>query len=219
MNTNIRFTLLRANFIFVVAFAASSCGVPSSSKFVAISNSNIPFELSITTTSTTTTTTTTIAQQPDKSQTNGSAQLVENINETVDLYYISNNKVLATRIQIASPATTSQVLAALVAGPPSGDAGLGLRSALSQQLNATIQIAKGIATIDSNGFILAGLSPVDQRLAIAQLVLTFTRRPGIGQVIFSVNGVQIAVPRGKGDLVKPGVPVSFDDYFALLVNE
>ena len=219
MNTNIRFTLLRANFIFVVAFAASSCGVPSSSKFVAISDSNIPFELSITTTSTTTTTTTTIAQQPDKSQTNGSAQLVENINETVDLYYISNNKVLATRIQIASPATTSQVLAALVAGPPSGDAGLGLRSALSQQLNATIQIAKGIATIDSTGFILAGLSPVDQRLAIAQLVLTFTRRPGIGQVIFSVNGVQIAVPRGKGDLVKPGVPVSFDDYFALLVNE
>ena len=204
MNTNIRFTLLRANFIFVVAFAASSCGVPSSSKFVAISNSNIPFELSITTTSTTTT---------------GSAQLVENINETVDLYYISNNKVLATRIQIASPATTSQVLAALVAGPPSGNAGLGLRSALSPQLNATIQIAKGIATIDSTGFILAGLSPVDQRLAIAQLVLTFTRRPGIGQVIFSVNGVQIAVPRGKGDLVKPGVPVSFDDYFALLVSE
>ncbi len=219
MNTNIRFTLLRANFIFVVAFAASSCGVPSSSKFVVISDSNIPFELSITTTSTTTTTTTTIAQQPDKSQTNGSAQLVENINETVDLYYISNNKVLATRIQIASPATTSQVLAALVAGPPSGNAGLGLRSALSPQLNATIQIAKGIATIDSTGFILAGLSPVDQRLAIAQLVLTFTRRPGIGQVIFSVNGVQIAVPRGKGDLVKPGVPVSFDDYFALLVSE
>ncbi len=217
MNTNIRFTLLRANFIFVVAFAASSCGVPSSSKFVAISDSNIPFELSITTTSTTTTTT--IAQQPDKSQTNGSAQLVENINETVDLYFISNNKVLATRIQIASPATTSQVLAALVAGPPSGNAGLGLRSALSPQLNATIQIAKGIATIDSTGFILAGLSPVDQRLAIAQLVLTFTRRPGIGQVIFSVNGVQIAVPRGKGDLVKPGVPVSFDDYFALLVSE
>ena len=219
MNTNIRFTLLRANFIFVVAFAASSCGVPSSSKFVAISDSNIPFELSITTTSTTTTTTTTIAQQPDKSQTNGSAQLVENINETVDLYFISNNKVLATRIQIASPATTSQVLAALVAGPPSGNAGLGLRSALSPQLNATIQIAKGIATIDSTGFILAGLSPVDQRLAIAQLVLTFTRRPGIGQVIFSVNGVQIAVPRGKGDLVKPGVPVSFDDYFVLLVSE
>ena len=218
MNTNIRFTLLRANFIFVVAFAASSCGVPSSSKFVAISDSDVPFELNVTTTSTTTTSTT-IAQQPDKSKTDGSEQLLENINETVDLYFISNNRVLATRIQIASPATTSQVLAALVAGPPSGDAGLGLRSALSPQLNATIQIAKGIATIDSTGFILAGLSPVDQRLAIAQLVLTFTRRPGIGQVIFSVNGVQIAVPRGKGDLVKPGVPVSFDDYFVLLVSE
>ncbi len=218
MTTSLRFTLLKAISIFVVTFVASSCGVPSSSKFVAISDSDVPFELNVTTTSTTTTSTT-IAPQPDKSKTDGSEQLLENINETVDLYFISNNKVLATRIQIASPATTSQVLAALVAGPPSGDAGLGLRSALSPQLNATIQIAKGIATIDSNGFILAGLSPVDQRLAIAQLVLTFTRRPGIGQVIFSVNGVQIAVPRGKGDLVKPGVPVSFDDYFVLLVSE
>ena len=218
MTTSLRFTLLKAISIFVVTFVASSCGVPSSSKFVAISDSDVPFELNVTTTSTTTTSTT-IAQQPDKSKTDGSEQLLENINETVDLYFISNNRVLATRIQIASPATTSQVLAALVAGPPSGNAGLGLRSALSQQLNATIQIAKGIATIDSTGFILAGLSPVDQRLAIAQLVLTFTRRPGIGQVIFSVNGVQIAVPRGKGDLVKPGVPVSFDDYFALLVSE
>ena len=218
MTTSLRFTLLKAISIFVVTFVASSCGVPSSIKFVAISDSDVPFELNVTTTSTTTTSTT-IAQQPDKSKTDGSEQLLENINETVDLYFISNNRVLATRIQIASPATTSQVLAALVAGPPSGDAGLGLRSALSPQLNATIQIAKGIATIDSTGFILAGLSPVDQRLAIAQLVLTFTRRPGIGQVIFSVNGVQIAVPRGKGDLVKPGVPVSFDDYFALLVSE
>ena len=218
MTTSLRFTLLKAISIFVVTFVASSCGVPSSSKFVAISDSDVPFELNVTTTSTTTTSTT-IAQQPDKSKTDGSEQLLENINETVDLYFISNNRVLATRIQIASPATTSQVLAALVAGPPSGDTGLGLRSALSPQLNATIQIAKGIATIDSTGFILAGLSPVDQRLAIAQLVLTFTRRPGIGQVIFSVNGVQIAVPRGKGDLVKPGVPVSFDDYFVLLVSE
>jgi hypothetical protein len=72
--------------------------------------------------------------------------------------------------------------------------------------------------IDANNFLLAGLSPIDQRLAIAQLVLTFTSRPGIGQAIFSVNEVPIAVPRGRGDLSKPGEPVSYDDYTSLIVD-
>jgi len=202
--------------VFTIVLVASSCGVPSTSRFVQINEPDIPFELNVTTTSTTTTTT--IAERTAGSETS-SEQPAANINETVELYYISNNKVLATRTQIASPATSSQVLAALVAGPPSGDSGLGLRSALSQQVSATVQITKGIANIDSDGLLLAGLSPVDQRLAIAQLVLTFTRRPGIGQIIFSVNGTPIAVPRGKGDLAKPGAPVSFEDYVALLISE
>jgi len=93
-----------------------------------------------------------------------------------------------------------------------------LRSAIASSLQAKINVTKGIVVIDANNFLLAGLSPIDQRLAIAQLVLTFTSRPGIGQAKFSVNGVSIAVPRGRGDLSNPGDAVSYDDYISLLAD-
>ena len=194
----------------------SSCGVPNTNEFTKIADANIPFELNATTTSSSTTTTTLAPDLPMPGEGTGNIP-PEIINETVELYFITANRVLATKIQIASPATTSQVLAALIAGPPIGDAGLGLRSALSTALTATIDVSKGIANIDADAVLLDGLSPIDQRLAIAQLVLTFTSRPGVGQVVLSIEGSQIAIPRGRGDLAKPGTPVSFEDYSSLLI--
>ena len=201
----------------VALILLSSCGVPNSNEFTKIADANIPFELNATTTSSSTTTTTLAPDLPMPGEDTGNIP-PEIINETVELYFITANRVLATKIQIASPATTSQVLAALIAGPPIGDAGLGLRSALSTALTATIDVSKGIANIDADAVLLDGLSPIDQRLAIAQLVLTFTSRPGVGQVVLSIEGSQIAIPRGRGDLAKPGTPVSFEDYSSLLIE-
>ena len=201
----------------VALILLSSCGVPNSNEFTKIADANIPFELNATTTSSSTTTTTLASDLPMPGAGTGNIP-PEIINETVELYFITANRVLATKIQIASPATTSQVLAALIAGPPIGDAGLGLRSALSTALTATIDVSKGIANIDADAVLLDGLSPIDQRLAIAQLVLTFTSRPGVGQVVLSIEGSQIAIPRGRGDLAKPGTPVSFEDYSSLLIE-
>ena len=200
----------------VALILLSSCGVPNTNEFTKIADANIPFELNATTTSSSTTTTTLAPDLPMPGEDTGNIP-PEIINETVELYFITANRVLATKIQIASPATTSQVLAALIAGPPIGDAGLGLRSALSTALTATIDVSKGIANIDADAVLLDGLSPIDQRLAIAQLVLTFTSRPGVGQVVLSIEGSQIAIPRGRGDLAKPGTPVSFEDYSSLLI--
>jgi len=209
---------LRQRSVFAASLImfTSSCGVPTSSDFVQIPEANIPFELNVT--STTTTTTVPVELDASTSGSDSPNAVPEIVNETVDLYFIIANRLVATKIQIASPATTTQVLSALVAGPPSGDAGSGLRSAIAASLQAKIDVSKGIVMIDANNFLLAGLSPIDQRLAIAQLVLTFTSRPGIGQAKFSVNGVSIAVPRGRGDLSKPGDPVSFDDYISLLAD-
>ena len=201
----------------VALILLSSCGVPNSNEFTKIADASIPFELNATTTSSSTTTTTLAPDLPMPGAGTGNIP-PEIINETVELYFITANRVLATTIQIASPATTSQVLAALIAGPPIGDAGLGLRSALSTALTATIDVSKGIANIDADAVLLDGLSPIDQRLAIAQLVLTFTSRPGVGQVVLSIEGSQIAIPRGRGDLAKPGTPVSFEDYSSLLIE-
>ena len=199
----------------VAVLAVSACGVPSTSKVVQLSESELPPELSEQTTTTTTSTTTTILVTEPVEETTTS--LAEIISEPVELYYVSANRVVATTLTIVSPATTSQVLAALIAGPPTGDNGLGLRSALPANLSAEIKISKGIAQIDTTAQFLSTLSPIDQRLAIAQLVMTFTRRPGIGQVVFSVDGQNVAVPRGRGNLAKPGSAVSFDDYSSLLV--
>jgi spore germination protein GerM len=209
---------LRQRSVFAASLImfTSSCGVPTSSDFVQIPEANIPFELNVT--STTTTTTVPVELDASTSGSDSPNAMPEIVNETVDLYFIIANRLVATKIQIASPATTTQVLSALVAGPPSGDAGSGLRSAIAASLQAKIDVSKGIVMIDANNFLLAGLSPIDQRLAIAQLVLTFTSRPGIGQAKFSVNGVSIAVPRGRGDLSKPGDPVSYDDYISLLAD-
>ena len=197
----------------LLVFSIASCGVPRSSKVVEISKAELPTELNQQ--PTTTTTTTTVAEDASAKETQQPASEV--LSEPVELYYISDDRLVATTQSIVSPATISQVLAALIAGPPTGDNGLGLRSALPIDLNAEIDISKGVAQINTTAEFLTELSPIDQRLAIAQLVLTFTRRPGVGQVIFTVDGQNVAVPRGRGDLAKPGTTVSFDDYSSLIV--
>ena len=206
---------MKRSIFTVLLLVVSSCGVPSTGNVIGLTESELPPELSEETTTTTSTTTTIVANEAPQDRT---ASLTEVLSEPVELYYISANRLVVTTLTIASPATTSQVLAALISGPPSGDNGVGLRSALPVDLNAEIQISKGIAQIDTSSQFLSDLSPIDQRLAIAQIVLTFTRRPGVGQVIFTVDGETVAVPRGRGDLAKPGSAVSFDDYSSLIVT-
>ena len=192
----------------------TSCGVPRTSEVIQLPQSELPTELNQQ--PTTTTTSTTVAEDTSAKETQQPS--AEVLSEPVELYYISGDRLVATTQSIVSPATISQVLAALVAGPPSGDNGLGLRSALPSFLNAEIDVSKGVAQINTTAEFLTSLSPIDQRLAIAQLVLTFTRRPGVGQVIFTVDDQEVAVPRGRGDLAKPGTTVSFDDYSSLIVS-
>ena len=206
---------MKRSIFTVLLLVVSSCGVPSTGNVIGLTESELPPELSEETTTTTSITTTIVANEAPQDRT---ASLTEVLSEPVELYYISANRLVVTTLTIASPATTSQVLAALISGPPSGDNGVGLRSALPVDLNAEIQISKGIAQIDTSSQFLSDLSPIDQRLAIAQIVLTFTRRPGVGQVIFTVDGETVAVPRGRGDLAKPGTAVSFDDYSSLIVT-
>ena len=200
-------------FAVLLVVSIAGCGVPRASKIIEISASELPQELNQQ--PTTTTTSTTVAA--DASVKEIQQPTSEVLSEPVELYYISDGRLVATTQSIVSPATISQVLAALLAGPPTGDNGLGLRSALPNELNAEINVSKGVAQINTIAELLTELSPIDQRLAIAQLVLTFTRRPGVGQVIFTVDGQNVAVPRGRGDLAKPGATVSFDDYSSLLV--
>ena len=54
-------------------------------------------------------------------------------------------------------------------------------------------------------------------LALGQLVLTATARPGVGQVRFTLEGLPVQVPTADGTVTSD--PLSRDDYLALLPPE
>lgn len=200
--------------LLLTLLVVGGCSVPSSSGFEGIPASEIPFDLNAPTTTaapTTSTTSTTVGPNVTTSE-------PEVVSEIVDLYFLSSNNVVKTQRNITSPATATQTLGSLIAGTPDDGTAVGLRSALPSQVDATVAVLRGVATVNATSPFLSNLSPGDQNLAIAQIVLTLTSRPGIGQVLFSVDGSLIAVPRGRGDLAPAGQSVSFDDYTNLIVQ-
>lgn len=186
------------------------CAVSGNGTFVEIDKSEIPLSLSqAATTTAVTTTTTTVVSNVD------SAQMV---NELVDLYFILGAGLLKVQTSVVSPASPSQTLTLLGAGPLNDPSYVGLRSAIPQNFDAEVEVVRGVATVSATESFLRTLAPSDQRLAIAQIVATLTSRPGVGQVTFVVDGNPISVPRGRGDLVPPETPVTFDDYAMLIIG-
>lgn len=206
---------MRRRFLLVLVVIAG-CSVPATSGYEGIPAGEIPFDLnapSTTAAPTTTTSSTTTTIDP-----NAPAGEPGVISEIVDLYFVSGSNVVKTQLNITSPATATQTLGSLIAGPPQDGTAVGIRSALPELFTATVNVVRGVATVNAASSFLNNLPPGDQNLAIAQIVLTLTSRPGIGQVLFSVDGSLIAVPRGRGDLAPAGQSVSFDDYTNLIVQ-
>ena len=189
----------------------SSCAVPSSGSYQQVSNADIPFGLSSPQTTIPQTTTT-------LSDPNSTESLPIAVSEPVDLFFISNSRIIKVQRNVASPANPAQALSSLVEGPSTSPEFVGLRTALPTTFTARVDVIRGVAQVDATRAFLNSLSGLDQKLAIAQIVLTLTSRPGVGQVLFSVEGKLISVPRGRGDSVASGVAVTFDDY-ASLINQ
>ena len=199
----------------VVVFAAvSGCGVPREGDLQPLGADDLPPVLVDTTVVTTTT-----LPSEGVSAVSGDSVAPATVYEPVELYFISANRAVSTTRLLVSPATPTQVLDTLLQGIRGEEASTGLRSALPTRFSATVDTRRGVALISASAPFLSDLSPTDQRLAIAQIVLTLTRRPGIGQVSFRVDGTEIAVPRGAGDLTAAGGTVTFDDYAVLVSRD
>lgn len=195
----------------ITATLLAACGVPEEGRYIALTPAEIPDALIATTVATTTTTTSLPADSAPTT-------VAEILYDNVELYFVSANRVVRSQRLIVSPATPTQVLDTLLSGlNPETERG-GLRSALPRGTTAQIDVRRGVARVAATSPFLSNLEPLDQRLAIAQIVLTLTRRPGIGQVIFNVDGVDIQVPRGGGDLTEQGSAVTYDDYLTVLSN-
>lgn len=193
-----------------LAIVTLSCGVPSSSKFTAIDKKNIPFGLSETTALPTTTTTiapestTTVVEPPTTIAT-----------ETVLLFFIAGTQLVSVTQLLPSPASLAQTMSVLETGPPR-EFGVGLRTAIPERSQSRLGESGGVVTVDLTPAFFIAMAPQDQRLAIAQIVLTLTNQRGVGQVTFTQNGAPIGVLRGGGDLTQPGQLLVSADYGQLL---
>lgn len=195
---------LVATMIAVVALV--SCGPRTQDEATPLRG--VPGDLTAPTSTSTTTSSTTVAPTM--------TTVVET--ESVLLHFILGETITTTLRNLPLNPDPQAVLDSLLAGYPSSAFGPDVRSAIPRDLAATVTVERGLATVDVEGSLLAEISPIDQPLAIAQIVLTLTSRPGIGQVEFRVDGDPQAVPRGGGELAPADEPVAYDDYAVLVSN-
>lgn len=134
--------------------------------------------------------------------------------EVVQLYYVLDDELAPAFGDVARPARVDAVLRALLDGPAKEFAEEGYRSALPQgeALVLSAELRAGVARVELTPA-FREIPAADQVLAVGQIVLTLTARPGVGQVRFVLDGQPIAVPRADGSVTTQ--TVSRDDYTAL----
>ena len=177
-----------------VAVAAAACGIPTASAPTPIAKSDVPYRLL----DPPTTTTTTPGSNP-----------AVGVPEQIFLVAPTGHLVAATR-EVAVPATPTQVLGALLAGPTATESAAGIQSFLTRTgVQASVTQSGAVATVHFNVNPIQVVGP-DQTLAIAQVVYTVTQQPGTTGVTFEIGGKPVEVPTAAGAQV-PG-PVGRADY-------
>lgn len=186
----------------VLALGAAACGVPEDDGPRTLPSRDLPPQLLATDPRGTTSTT----RGPGATNP-----------ELVALFFINGQgRLTPTFAELARSASLTTVLDALASGPSDELVEEGFRTALgAPDVVESVSLSRGVANVD----LLPGarlLSADEQILALGQLVLTFTSRPGVGQVRFTLEGEAIEVPTGDGALTSRAVTA--DDYRTLLAS-
>jgi spore germination protein GerM len=178
----------------VLAVGLAACGIPTAAEPTPIAKSDVPYHLL-----NPPTTTTTLAGSPP----------AVGVAEQIYLVAPNGHLVAATR-EVAVPASLTQVVGALLAGPTATESASGIQSFLNRTgVQVTLAQGTGVATVDFTTNPIQVVGP-DQTLAIAQVVYTLTQQPGVTGVTFEIAGKGIEVPTAAGAQV-PG-PVARADY-------
>ena len=184
--------------LVALGLLATACGVPTSNEADVIPARDVPFGLLSPTVPSTTTTTTTPAPT---------------VTETVFMVRASD-AVTPVRRQVAVPAGLDEVLQALLSGPTTAETAAGLSTALPPTVRVVSTVVLGpTATLVMNPAFTAISGPA-QVLAVAQLVLTATRQPGVQSVQFMVANAVVPVPTASG--ASTTAPVTAAQYASLL---
>ncbi len=196
-----------------------ACGIPESGQVASIQSKDLrQLGDTIPPTSTSTIPPTTIEPTTSTSIVDTATTIAT---DDVTLYFISGGQLKGYPRSLAKPVTTNQVLSALQEGPPPGDLGVGIRSAVPTKEDGVIKSTdddSGVATIELPAGFFEQIPQEDQLLAIGQIVLTVLNEVGgIGQVVFTQNGSPLQVPRGPSGGLSDGTePLSRRDYNELL---
>ena len=139
------------------------------------------------------------------------------------VYFVSEDGLVAVERTVDDP-SPEVLIAELVNGPSQSERDDGLSSPLAdggeddveEQLIAGVELARGVATVDlATGFTSL---PSDRQVgAIAQIVLTLTAQPGIGQVVFTLEASPVDIPRADGTTTTESLARS--DYRDLLAPD
>jgi hypothetical protein len=210
----------------VLAFVAGlgACSLPTNEGVTPIDADGHPPEIAFTTTTSTTTTTTTTPPPPTSvppvttAPTTPPPPTTEAPASTgVDVYYVDSNDGMQ-RLQrpLADPVSLQSVITELEQ-PRDDVASYRLRTALEPDLIGSAIPERGVLTVSLNGSVWEPMNEPNKRLAIAQMVLTFTSFtiPGagnIGSVVLQVDGTPIPVFPPDGTTLDPGTPVVFQDF-------
>jgi spore germination protein GerM len=184
----------RALLTAMVALVATSCGVPGNGDVQVVDRSAVPFGLL---------------------EEEGAAPGAQEGAAVLDLFLVAGDPgdLVPVQRRVDSP-TLQAVLDELAADPTAPEVAVGLRSPIGEgDFLDGVALNGGIATVDlTDDF--SSLSGTDQLLAIGQVVLSLTARPGVGRLTFTLDGDPVEVPRGDGSLTSGSV--SRDAYVTLL---
>lgn len=180
-----------------VALVSTACGIPFEDEASPLTETQLPDGLRPSSS--------TVAEQEEPA---APADL-----EPVDVWFVRDDRLVASRHRIEPPTTPDRVVAELLTGPTDAEQNRALRSAVPDAAVVTsVSVAGGVATVNLAPE-FADIPASDQVLAVGQLVLTLTDQRGIGRVRFAVDEAQIAVPLPTGESADQSV--SRDDYISL----
>lgn len=202
----------------LTALGFSACGLPMDERVQTFDD--VPYDLDAPSTTTTTTEVlSTVTTEP------GAEQTTTTIVETrpVDVVYLlgSSGELQPITVALPTPVSDRLIIEQLVS-PPLGT-GVPLRTEVDRGLITGFSVDRGLATVGLSPSVIARLSSLEQRRAIAQIVLTLTlfttTEGGIGQVIFTVDDepISVYVP-SLGANSDPGDPLAWSDYSSLIAG-
>jgi spore germination protein GerM len=188
--------LRRALLGLVVASAAlaGGCGIPTGGTPTAIAKSDVPSHLINPVTPTTV---------------NSPVPAGAAVPEPIYLVGPSQHVIAVSR-DVQFPASLSEIMGSLLAGPTTAESRFGLQSFLTgTKTQVVVTVVAGIATVNFTTNPVQVVGP-DQTLAIAQVVYTATQQSGVTGVVFQIASQPIEVPTASGVQV-PG-PVDRTSY-------